>query len=761
VVRYALEPLVFDPGPHQRPNSADWVPLSSDRLLDLKIADIACGSGAFLVAAARYLAARLVEAYHREQVATGAPHELYTQAIRKVVANCLYGADINAMAVEMCKLSLWLVSLDPKLPFSFVDDKVLHGNSLLGLTDVRQLQYQHIDPDAAHGKMMLSDLDVDGVLARAVRLRRQLASEVDDADPQRSATTKRRQWREYQELTAQLADVADGVVAAGLRLGGKPGRALREAYENLQIAVGNAYPGGDEEPDRTMLDGILAAGLTPTVATDYERWRPLHWILAVPDVMERGGFDAVIGNPPFLGGKKVSGAVGLNLREWLVHALAAGAKGHADLVAYFFLRALSLSTGSANLGLIATNTLAQGDTREVGLDRMVVGGFTLTRAIRSRTWPASSANLEFAAVWGTRGEVAPGVSRVADDVVAGRISTFLEAAGRVDGHPIRLAENARIAFIGCYVLGMGFVLHPAEAAEWLSIDPKNAEVLFPYLNGDDLNSRSNSSPSRCVIDFYDRSEAAAEEYKLPYARLLDRVRAERQKVNRKALRARWWQHAEKQSGMRRAIAGLDELLVLTLHSKSVMPLRVPTGQVFSHGLAIFATASFADQTVLSSSLHQTWAVMYGSSLGHNTTRYTPSDVLETYPRPTPTDALAEVGKTLDTERREIMLRRDLGLTKLYNLVNDPDVTDSADADIARLRQIHVDLDEAVMSAYGWDDVPLDHGFHTYRQMRRWTVSPTARVEILDRLLAENHRRAAAQGEVPAPAEADEIEGEDE
>jgi len=79
--------------------------------------------------------------------------------------------------------------------------------------------------------------------------------------------------------------------------------------------------------------------------------------------------------------------------------------------------------------------------------------------------------------------------------------------------------------------------------------------------------------------------------------------------------------------MRRAIAGLDELLVLTLHSKSVMPLRVPTGQVFSHGLAIFATASFADQTVLSSSLHQTWAVMYGSSLGHNTTRYTPSDVL--------------------------------------------------------------------------------------------------------------------------------------
>ena len=144
VVRYALEPLVFDPGPHQKPDSADWKPLKSWQLLDLKIADIACGSGAFLVAAARYLAARLVEAYHREGVATGTPHELYVQAVRQVVANCLYGADINAMAVEMCKLSLWLVSLDPKLPFSFVDDKVLHGNSLLGLTDKRRLQYQHI-----------------------------------------------------------------------------------------------------------------------------------------------------------------------------------------------------------------------------------------------------------------------------------------------------------------------------------------------------------------------------------------------------------------------------------------------------------------------------------------------------------------------------------------------------------------------------------------------------------------------------------------
>jgi len=98
------------------------------------------------------------------------------------------------------------------------------------------------------------------------------------------------------------------------------------------------------------------------------------------------------------------------------------------------------------------------------------------------------------------------------------------------------------------------------------------------------------------------------------------------------------------------------------------------------------------------------------------------------------------------ERRAIMLEQNLGLTKLYNRINDPEIADTDDPDVARLRAIHVELDAAVMAAYGWEDVELDHGFHTYRQMTRWTVSPAARVEILDRLLEENHRRAALEAE---------------
>ncbi|MGH3786681.1 MAG: Eco57I restriction-modification methylase domain-containing protein, partial [Pseudonocardiaceae bacterium] len=562
----------------------------------------------------------------------------------------------------------------------FVDDKVLHGNSLLGLTDARQLKLKHINPDLATGQPSLFELDVDGVLAQAARLRRQLATEVDDKDPQRSATTKRRQWRAYQELTKQLTDVADGVVAAGLRLGGKPGKALREAYENLRIAIEHAYPGPDAVPDRSMLDAVLNAGLTPTVDTDYERWKPLHWILAVPDVMERGGFDAVVGNPPFLGGKKLTGTLGTNARDWFVHALADGKKGSADLVGYFFLRAMSLLTGQGNLGLIATNTVAQGDTREVGLDQMVADGFTIVRAIQSRSWPAASANLEYAAVWGSRRAIPAAVARVADEVVVERISTLLEPAGHVGGAPTRLAENAGTAFIGCFVLGMGFVLESEEAAAWIEADPRNAEVLFPYLNGEDLNSRPDASPSRWVIDFNNRSEVTAQRYQLPYERVHERVKPERLRNKfSKTARERWWQFERHRPELYNAIDGLGRVLVIALVSKTVMPIRVPTGQVFSHMLGVFATDSFADQAVLSSSLHQMWAIKYGSGM-RNDPRYTPSDVFSTFPRPEPTERVAEIGRLLDVERREIMVKRDLGLTKLYNLVNDPGIADSADAD---------------------------------------------------------------------------------
>ncbi|WP_448235978.1 DNA methyltransferase [Microbacterium paulum] len=763
VVKYALEPLVYAPGAHQTANRDEWKLKSPADILNLKVADIACGSGAFLVAAARFLADRLVEAWVSDNPAFAGRRDLHTLAIREVVAKCLYGADINDMAIEMCKLSLWLVSLDRDLPFSFVDDKVFLGNSLLGLTDIRQLRAMHIDPakgNRQQGMLDIFEVDIDSIIKRAVELRETLASPVEsDESPARSATAKRRQLAQLHEVTSDLRTLADGVVATGLLLGGKPGRTLDAAYEDLREAARKAYPGSrGGATDSTWLDSKIDQGLTPTVDTDYVRWQPLHWIIEAADVMvDHGGFDAIIGNPPFLGGQKLTGAMGTNVRDWFVNVLADGRRGSADLVAYFFLRATSLLQAKGTLGLVATNTVAQGDSREVGLGAMVADGFTITRAIQSRSWPAASANLEYAAVWGTRGDVGESVTRFADDVAVRHISTLLEAQGRAEGNPVRLAENAGIAFQGCIVLGMGFVVDPEEAQEWIAADARNAEVLFPYLNGEDLNQRSDASASRWVVDFNDWPEERARAYHLPYRRLAERVKPERQRRKpdggyalRKPLPERWWQYGEKRPALRKAISDLSEVLVIARVSKTVMPMRVPTGQVPSEACVVFASDSYGVQAVLSSSLHQLWAITYGSGM-RNDPRYTPSDVFETFPRPNATDDLTELGRALDSERRSIMVRRDLGLTKLYNLVNDPEVAASADRDVSRMRELHVELDQAVLGAYGWSDLRADHGFFTFRKMQRWTLSTTARVELLDRLLEENHRRARNDLPVPPPS----------
>lgn len=761
VVSHALEPLVYAPGPHTEPDPSKWVPISANEILRLRVADIACGSGAFLVAAARYLAGHLVAAWRRRG-RTEPDAALKTMALREVVAHCLYGADINAMAVEMCKLSLWLVSLDNGLPFSFVDDKVLHGNALLGLTSLKQLGAMHIDPDADLQGALFGIVDerptiltdLSEVVRRVREIRSELSSDVNNDDPQRSTDAKERLLAEINDLLGPLLPVADGVIAAGLRLGGKPGKNLNGAYENLRVAVGRAYPADNSEPpDSDMLDAIVAAGLTPTVPTDYHCWQPLHWALVVPDVLERGGFDAIIGNPPFLGGQKLTGAMGTNVRDWLVNVIADGARGSADLFAYFLLRVFSLLTAKGNLGLIATNTVAQGDTREVGLDRITEQGLAITQSIQSRPWPAASANLEYAAVWGTRGPVADAVPRIADGVVCRHISTLLEPSGRVNGKPIRLRENGGVAFQGCIVLGKGFVLDSEEAQRWIAEDPGNAEVLFPYLNGEDLNSRPDCSPSRWVIDFTGWCEKCAARQLAPFDRLNTAVKAERRRKPKAVRSAPWWQFLRTRPALRKATAGLDEVLVIAQVSKTVMPMRVVGGRVFDQKLVVFALTSYSDESVLSSSLHQIWAIRNSSTMRQDVS-YAPSDAFLTFPRPERSETLDAIGKTLNSERREIMLRRELGLTKLYNLVNDPGLANAADTDVARMREIHVALDETVMAAYGWDDVPLDHGFHTYRQMTRWTVSPAARVEILDRLLEENHRRAAVQGDaVPVDDEA--------
>jgi hypothetical protein len=761
VVLHALEPLVYEPGPLQTNDEGEWKLKSSTTILDLKVADIAAGSGAFLVAAARYLGGKVLEARIHEGFVDPDPADLEDverDAIREVIARCLYGADINAMAVEMCKLSLWLVSLDKSKPFSFVDDKVFCGNSLLGVTSLDQLRYLHIDPKPSKMEQTLL-VDVDAKIAEATRLRKELATPVEEHDPVRSREGKQRLLRQVHEVTADLRLIADGIIAAGLPLGGKPGRALDDSYKVLGWEVSKAFPSGDLPGDRTEIEHRIGQGLIPTAETDYERWQPLHWAIEAPDVvLRRGGFDAVIGNPPFLGGKRISGAMGTDIREWAVNVIARGVKGNADLVAYFLLRAVGLMSDRGTIGLVATNTVAQGDTREVGLDSVTAEGVVLIRAIQSAPWPAASANLEFAAIWGTRQSPSAKVRMQVDGIEVPRISTLLEGVGRASGLPMRLRENAGVAFIGCLVLGTGFIVPEPMAKSWLTNDVANQDCLFPYLTGEDLNSRPDSSASRWVIDFNELPASEAKKWPELWQHLHRQVRPERMlKDASKYPRMvnEWWKFWNSRPGLRAALSGQDSAIVISRVTSHLAFQRVSSKQVFSDRIVVITESSDASLAILSSSVHIGWAQRWGATLETRST-YPPSDVFETFPRPPVTSRLGHSGRVLHAVRREIMARRSLGLTSLYNLVNNSEVTD--DPDVNRMREVYVETDEAVLCAYGWNDVDVEHGFYPYRGVERFALAPSTRLEILDRLLELNHERARAEGQ-DVPVQGELLQGE--
>jgi hypothetical protein len=173
--------------------------------------------------------------------------------------------------------------------------------------------------------------------------------------------------------------------------------------------------------------------------------------------------------------------------------------GAPSFCAYFLLRARQILREGGMAGMLATNTIAQGDTREVGLEQLVTDGCTVVRAVPSRAWPGS-ANLEVAQLWIRRGPW--GGQHVLDDRPVHGITPFLNPPGAVSGKLYRLAANANKSFQGSIVLGMGFVLEPMEA-QLIDRELRNRHVLFPYLNGEDLNSRPDQSPSRWVINFRD------------------------------------------------------------------------------------------------------------------------------------------------------------------------------------------------------------------------------------------------------------------
>jgi hypothetical protein len=751
IVRHTLEVLVYRPGPLESLDATTWVLRPSTDLLALRVADIAMGSGAFLVAACRYLADRLVEAWdgegdleasralaHRnERAADAEVVPVVLRARRLVAEHCLHGVDVNPLAVEMAKLSLWLVTMDRERPFGFLNDRIVCGDSLLGLTSLAQLESLHIDPRAnqkLHSGTFDLTADWRDTLARAADTRRRITA--TPVVTVRDVEHKARLLLEAQGTTEPLRLVADALTGAGLRAASLPDKQRVALFAGLEGAVLDLITTG-----QTSMVEKLALDVDAGRPAGKESRRPLHWPLTFPEVFADSptpGFDAIIGNPPFLGGKKISGALGDDYLAWLAAWDGRGVKGVTDLAARFVLRADALLRSVGQLGYVTTNTLIEGDTLAVGLLQLAERGWMLRRGTSSHPWPSTSANLSIIEVWASKAAVTS--DAILDGEPVPHLAIDLQPYLRETGRPALLEENEGLAFMGSNVLGLGFTMEPAQAQMFIADDPHNEEVLFPYVIGADLNRRPDCSASRWIINFRDWPLERAERYPLLIQRVRTLVKLERERSNRAQYRNRWWMYAERGVELYEAIAELDHVLAISLVGNTLMPVRVPTGQVFAHACAVFALDDFASIAVLSSSAHQVWAIRYTSTM-RTDIRYAPSDVFVTFPRPAATPLLDELGEQLDSERRNVMIGRALGLTKLYNQVNDPAVSDQA---IVRLRELHVQIDEAVLAAYGWNDVDPEIGHHGTKIGVRWTVSPRARFELLDRLLVENHRRAREQ-----------------
>ena len=804
IVKEALEPVVYD-GPAAGTPRAGWQLKSPAELLDLKICDPAMGSGAFLVQACRYLADRLVDAWEIAEMAGKAidadgsvaeapprdpmdkTEDARLAAARRLVAEkCLYGVDVNPLAVELAKLSLWLVTISKDRPFGFLDHNLKSGDSLLGVTAAEQLAQFRMKPvPRAAGNLNAP------VVRKALEEAAAERKAIRDAKV-RDISDVRLQMVHHeaaQKLTFHVRRLADFFTGTLLALG-KP---AKKTPLDLDAAAMNGAVLLEPETDsfkaaQCLRDARanLAFGLPPGQT---EPRRPFHWAIEFPEVFARGGFDAIVGNPPFMGGKLITGNYGTAYRDYLLHYLADGAKGSADLVAYFYLRAFSLLHSGGDFGLVACNTIAEGDTRQVGLERMVKAGGTIYSAYPNMPWPGVAAvviSLVFMTKKTWRG------SRGLNGREVATISPFLSSQD--EWSPRVLTANANQSFQGSVVLGLGFTMSEDAAKGYISADPKNAEVLFPYLNGDDLNSSPEQKPSRWVINFFDwpldrdaegswlnstdkeKKEffnlghvpsdypgKVVSSYPQLYEVISEMVRPERQRLDengdfvlRRPLPIRWWQYADKRPALYhsigrgdcfarhpkgwRAFPKLSRVIVTSLVQSYLKFAIVSNDSVFAHKLGVITREELFP--ILTSLIFNVWARKTSSTMGYGI-NFSPSDSYETFPFPlSPLPQLESLGEQFDAHRHKIMRARQIGLTTLYNLFHNPGETD---AELEEMRRLQREIDIAVRNSYGWQDIDLEHGFYEIGYLSandniRYAISEPARLEILSRLSALNRLR---------------------
>ncbi len=754
IVEAALAPVLRQLGENPTP----------EQILQMKVCDLAMGSGAFLVEACRQLGDALVKAWHFHDSVPPIPpdEDEVLHARRRVAQRCLYGVDKNPLAADLAKLSLWLATLAMDHPFTFLDHALRAGDSLVGLTRY-QIAAFHWLP--AQQQSFLEE-QLRKRIDHVSEIRQRILAAADDTP----YPVLRQKLDQADEALYWMRLAGDGAVAAFFSADKPKTReqSRRKLRDGLETALKNP---GKFELAQPIEDAVAALRQGPKGIA------PFHWELEFPEVFTAdangkvtGGFDVIVGNPPFLGGKRISTVLGDRYKDYLV-STQEGTSGNMDLAARFFRRAYSMIQNKGAMGLISTNTIAQGDTRRGGLLWIRKNGGSIYRCVRRYKWPGEAA-VVVSIVHIYKGAFT-GIYYL-DGKIVERITAFLFHAG-ADHDPAILSQNSGLSFIGCDIKGQGFLFDDedpeatptAEYHRLVSRCPDNLVVIRPYMSGEEINESPTFSPKRWVINFGERPLDECRRWPDLLAIVESKVRPARIMKGNELADWPWWQFWRPRSELANAIAGKSHMLALSAVNSWVSLARVPTEVVYSHAVVLLALDSYAAFAVLQSRVHELWARFFGSSMKDDL-RYTPSDCFETFPFPKgyeQSQSLCDEGPRYYMDRSTIMKERSEGMTAVYNRFHDPEECDLV---ILGLRERHAELDRKVLDSYGWSDIQPtseflldyeededkgDNGPRRRKRPWRYRWPDEIRDEVLARLLDLNRQRAIEEGQVPAKASA--------
>ena len=747
-VREALEPIVYI-GPALGWPRSKWKLRTPAEILALKVCDVAMGSGAFLVQVCRYLADRLLEAWALAEnegkaissdgsVTEFPPNDPMSnlqedrlcEARSLVAEKCLYGVDINPLAVELAKLSLWLVTTSKGRPFSFLDHNLKSGDSLLGVSDVEQLVQFRMKPDPKFPGSLLSATirqTVADVLKEREEIRSLRTRDISDIQLAEAKNIR------VNNALANIRAYADYFIGEVL-VAGKPTKKTAARLDSAALE-GESFLNGDAL-QTVILKKKTAANLAHDLPPGQTApRRPFHWAIEFPEVFAKGGFNAIVGNPPFRGGLFITTDFGFAYTQYLKGTFVGGS-ATTDFCAYFDQRVNMLLADCGTFGLINTNSIVDGDTRRASLEVLHEIG-SVYSCVPSMEWPGDAA-LCVAMIFYFKGKW-EGKYKINDEEVA-QITVNLTREDYWTPHSI---ATPAVAYLGTTVYGKSFFLTDEQKEALIEQDPNSCTLILPFLNGEDVMSLSEPRPQRSVLCFQGMMESELEHnYPNVYVYAKENIYPERQKSSSKGRREKWWLYTSPAADLYAAIKDLSRVLVTCFTSKFTTFLFFPKGMIFSNAVVVVASDKGLTLSALQSCFHETWVKAYSSTL-ETRQRYVLSDCFETFPFPLSTsELLDELGDQLDVDRRSVMTADQIGLTQLYNKFHDPSVED---ARFAELRQLQVKIDNAVRDAYGWTDIDLGHGFHKVGYLPendniRFTISESARIEVLKRLAKLNKER---------------------